>query len=496
MRSVSLLVASLMLSMACRPAFEGELNSEDRLAGADLLIIAPAETIDGFEDFVVWKRALGISTQLEAMEDIDASESGEDLTARIRARIQRAVADEGTRWVLLGADAPLLPVRKVYTWVDVDFEGAFYEDSIATDLYYADIDDDGDWDADGDGAYAEPGDGMDLLPDVSIGRIPARSAAQVQDYTDKLFLYERWPETDYQQTGLLLGEWAGQASGLDFYSSTALESWIVPLFPEDFELTRLYEAYASHEGSIDNTVGTQTDAFESGHNLILNFGHGAASYIRWLNLEDIWNLEPSGRPAILATTECSGCEFENQRVDHSACEAYVLGEGGGVAYLGNTHVGIGFPSLSNFYIAFFDEIFEDDTQLSLGERIRDIQTTYTTPEALAEEGHPDRWSALVMVLMGDPTMVPWRVTPMETELGDVDWYRHEDGAVGCYEVTAGGATVQGATVTWTRGDELQVAARTNGKGVACLQVPKGAPRKAVVTVSGPDLLPVERDQKL
>lgn len=494
MRSRSLLAASLLLSLACRPAFEGELTSEDRLDGAELLIIAPAETIDGFEDFVAWKRALGIPTRLEAMEDIDAAESGEDLTARIRARIQRAVADEGTRWVVLGADAPLLPVRKVYTWVNVDFEGAYYEDSIATDLYYADLD--GDWDGDGDGAYAEPDDGMDLLPEVAIGRVPARSAAQVQDYTDKLFLYERWPEPDYQQTGLMLGEWAGEVSGLEFYSSTALESWVVPLFPEDFEITRLYEAYEAHEGAIDNTTPNQIAAFEAGHNLILNFGHGVASYIGNLSLSNIWNLVPSGRPAIFTTTECSGCDFENEYVDHSACEAYVLGSGGGVAYLGNTHVGIGFPSLLNFYVAFFEEVFEDSEQLSLGERVQAVQASYTTPEALAEEGHPDRWSAMVMVLMGDPSMVPWRVTPRAPELGKVSWYRHADGEVGCYEVTLDGQPVQGAVVTWTHADDLQVVATTDAQGEACLLAPKGSPRKAALTVSGPDLLPVERDQKL
>jgi hypothetical protein len=494
MRPSLLLTASLALSLACRPAFEGEPASEDRLGGAELLIIAPAGTIDGFGDFVDWKRALGIATRLEAMEDIDASESGEDLAARIRARIQRAVSDEGTRWVLLGADAPLIPVRKVYTWVDVDFEGAFYEDSIATELYYADLD--GDWDGDGDGAYAEPEDGMDLLPEVAIGRIPARSAAQVQDYTDKLFLYERWPETDYQQTGLLLGEWAGQASGLDFYSSTALESWIVPLFPDDFVLTRLYEAWEDHEGAIDNTVSTQTTAFESGQNLILNFGHGVASYIGNLSLANLWNLQPSGRPGLLATTECSGCDFENEYVDHSACEAYVLSAGGGAAYLGNTHVGIGFPSLSNFYIAMYEDIFEDEEQLSLGERIRDTQIAYTTPEALAEEGHPDRWSALVMVLMGDPTIVPWRTTPLEPELSKVQWYRHADGPVACYEVSLDGQPVLGARVTLTKSERLQVVATTDASGEACLLLPPDRPGKATLTVSGPDLLPVERTEKL
>jgi hypothetical protein len=494
MRPSPLLAATLLLSLACRPAFEGAVTSEDKIDGSELLIVAPEATADGFGDFIAWKRALGISTQLVLVEDIDATESGEDLTARIRARIQRAVDEEGARWVLLGADAPLIPVRKVYTWVDVDFEGAYYEDSIASDLYYADLDHS--WDGDGDGAYAEPGDGMDLLPEVAIGRIPARDAEQVRDYTDKLFLYERWPETDYQQTALLLGEWAGQASGLDFYSSTALESWIVPLFSDDWEITRLYESYASYEGSLDNTVSTQLDAFETGHNLILNFGHGVASYIGNLSLANLWNLVPSGRPAILATTECSGCDFENEYVDHSACEAYVLSEGGGVAYLGNTHVGIGFPSLSNFYIAFFEEILEDEQQLSLGERVQAIQTSYSTPEALGEEGHPDRWSALVMVLMGDPTMVPWRATPVAPDVGQVRWYRHDDGAVGCYELTLDGQPVQGATVSWTKADELQIVATSDGDGRACLQVPDGAPKRATLTVSGPDLLPVERDQKL
>ncbi len=494
MRSIVLVAAPLLLSIGCRPAFEGELNSQDLLDGSELLIIAPADTIDGFEELVAWKRARGFSTRLESMEDIDASESGEDLEARIRARIVRAWEEEGTRWVLLGADAPLLPVRRVDTWVDVEFEGAYYEDVIATDLYYADLD--GEWDGDGDGAYGEPGDGMDLFPDIAIGRIPARSAAQVEDYTDKVFLYERWPQTDYQQTGLLLGEYAGQMSGLEFYSSTALESWIVPLFPGDFELTLLYEAWEDHEGAIDNTRANQTAAFESGHNLILNFGHGVASYIGNLSLNDLWNLEPSGRPAIFATTECSGCDFENEYVNHSACEAYVLGEGGGAAYLGNTHVGIGFPSLSNFYIAFFEDIFEDDEQLTLGERIQGILNSYTTAEALAEEGHPDRWSNLVMVLMGDPTIVPWRTTPVEPEVSKVQWYRHDDGKVGCYEISVDGEPVQGATAAWTRGEKIHVVGRSGKDGRACLLVPEDAPAKADLTVSGPDLLPVERNQRL
>lgn len=479
---------------ACRPAYDGDPGSEELIDGVELLVIAPEETAEAFGPFVDWKRMRGIPTRLEILEDLDANESGEDLGARVRARIQRAWEEEGTRWVVLGADAPEIPIRRVDAWVDVDFEGAYYEGPVQSDLYYADLD--GDWDGDGDGNYGEPGDGMDLFADVALGRIPARGVERVESYVDKLFEYERWPNTDYQQSALLMGEWAGEASGLTVYSSAALETMIVPLFPDEFEITRLYEDHDSYEGSIPNTRDNQIEVFEDGRNLVLNFGHGVQSYLGNLSLENLWDLENTDRPAIFTTTECSGCDIENEYVDHSACEAYVLSRGGGVAYLGNTHVGIGFPSLLEFYMAFFEEIFDDELQLSLGERIMASHLAYTTPEALAEEGSPDRWTSLVMVLMGDPTIVPWRVTPAEPEVSKVTWYRHDDGPVGCHSVTLAGEPVQGATLSWYQADSMLRVATTNGQGEACLQVPDDASGELLFTVTGPDLLPVERTLRL
>ncbi len=192
---------SIVALSACRPVYEGEVASEELIDAAELLVIAPEETFDAYADLVDWKRMRGIPTRIEALEEIDANKSGEDLAAAVRERIRLAWQEEGTRWVLLGADAPLIPIRRVDAWVAVDFEGAYYEGTVQSDLYYADLD--GDWDGDGDGNFGEPGDGMDLLADVALGRIPARNASQVDSYTEKLFEYERWPLTDYEQTGLL-----------------------------------------------------------------------------------------------------------------------------------------------------------------------------------------------------------------------------------------------------------------------------------------------------
>ncbi len=271
---------------------------------------------------------------------------------------------------------------------------------------------------------------------------------------------------------------------------------IAPLFPDEFEVTRLYEDYESHDGAIPNDRSNQTDVFQDGRNLILNFGHGVQSYIGNLSLQNLWDLEDNDRPGIFTTAECSGCEIENEYVNHSACEAYVLSDGGGVAYLGNTHIGIGFPSLLEFYMVFFEEIFEDEASLSIGERIQASHLGYTTADDLAEEGSPDRWTSLVMVLMGDPTIIPWRVTPREPEVSKVDWYRQDDAAVGCYTVQVGGEPVQGAVVSWYKSDSTLRVATTDARGEACLQVPDDAPGKVLLTVTGPDLLPVEKTQRL
>jgi hypothetical protein len=491
MRSLPLFA---LFGLGCHPWLDIDPARRDLLGAADLLIVAPAETIDGFDDLVDWKRRRGIATRVEALEDIDATETGPDTPARLRARLQRAWAEEGTRWVLLGADAPLLPTRYIDTWVDVHFEGTYYEGPVASDLYYADLD--GDWDADGDGLWGEPGDGMDLLPDLAVGRIPARDVDEVRAYTEKLLQYERHPVNDYQQTMLLMGEWAGEASGVVVYSSVALEQFILPLIPEGYQVTRMYEDYQSYEGAVPNTAQGQIDAFTAGQNYILDFGHGQPAALVNLDLSDIWALPATTRPAIFATTECSGCEFENPQYPHVACEAFVLAPGGGVAYLGNTHVGIGFPSLTDYFVEFFDALFNDGMALSLGERVAEAERVYSTPLALASEGDPDRWASLVLDLMGDPSLVPWRFTPVEPQVSDLRWYRSGGGRAGCVTVERDGAPVEGATMSWLHGRALHLAATTGADGRACIAVPEEAPDRVKVTITGPDLVPVGWQQKL
>ena len=452
----------------------GAVDAVDRTGDTEVVVLAPADLADAWRPFVEWKTARGLPTELVLLEDID--EEGVDAPARIKARIAREAA-RGVHTFILGADSPLLPHRTVNTWLIEDVEGNDSPQDVASDQYYADLDD---WDSDGDGHWATPADGMDLLPDVVVARVPARSAEQVEAFTAKVMAFERWPVPDYQDRALLLGEWAADFNGVEVYSSSALENLVLPLFPGDFDVTRLYEEHADYPGALPNDAEHQLAAFTAGQSLALNFGHGDARRIGNLGLTDLWALENVDRPMILATTECKGCSFTLESPVHVACEAFVLAEGGGVAYLGSTHWGAGFPSLIAFYLEFFADLYGDGQPgLTLGERVKRTQAAYTDAEALSEEGHPDRWTALTMVLMGDPTVVPWQGTPRSIEVEQL-----HDGGTRCF--TAAG--VEGATMALLAEDGTLQVGTTDGQGRVCFADPGVSWR---LTVTGAGVLPVE-----
>lgn len=472
------MILTLLVLAACQ-ADLGPVDAVDRTGEVDLVVLTPAELAEAWQPFVEWKTARGTPTLLLTLDEVESSAQGVDQAARIKQRFAQE-AEAGARGFILGADSPLLPHRTVNTWVDVEFEGQYLEVEVASDLYYADLD--GDWDSNGDGVWATPSDEMDLIPEVVVARVPARRAEHVQDFTAKVMAFERWPVPDYQDRALLMGEWAGNYGGLDIYSSSAQESLILPLFPSDFEVTRLYELNEDYPDALPNNANQQRQAFEAGQSMALNFGHGNAGSLSNLDLSSLWDLDNVDRPMILATTECFGCAFAEELPVHAACEAFVLAPGGGVAYLGNTHWGIGFPSLMAYYMRFFEDLYGDDQPgLELGQRVVQAQVAYTDPACLLEEGHPDRWTALTMVLMGDPTVVPWQGALREVEVEQAS-----DGDTLCF-TARGQRPATGATMALLSEEGLQVGT-TDATGRSCFEQPTSDWR---LTLTGLDLVPVE-----
>lgn len=217
-----------------------------------LLIIAPSEFIPELEPLKSFKEASARPTFLLSLEQVyEYFPIGVDEAEQVKVCIAYYEQNYGVQAVLLFGDIDKLPAR--YTWwgelrlqADPNDPNAVLDPNDpndimhdhrgwgATDLYYADLYKNGDpnffdtWDANGNGLYGEvqfhdpnvcddPNYGwminqdvIDFLPDVSVGRIPASTLAEVQAYRDKVIAYElKTQPTDewFRNVALYTGTW-------------------------------------------------------------------------------------------------------------------------------------------------------------------------------------------------------------------------------------------------------------------------------------------------
>ena len=189
----------------------------------DMVIIAPPEFSDELQRLVEHKNSHGISTLLKTTDDIFSEYEGRDKPEQIKYFIKDAIETWGVRYVMLvgGLNSPFwakprdnanegssqwrVPVRYTNLFDNPKYpladEEALHDPGVLSDLYYADIYREGgefeDWDPNGDGIFAawnKPGvendTGLDLYPDVAVGRLACRNVDEVKTVVDKIITYE------------------------------------------------------------------------------------------------------------------------------------------------------------------------------------------------------------------------------------------------------------------------------------------------------------------
>ena len=192
-------------------------------AAYNLVIIAPKAFEKALTPLVNHKNSYGISTYLKTTEDIYAEYQGVDKPEQIKYFIKEAIETQGITSVLLvgglknvvfakpkddqnqGSKDWYLPVRYTNLWDNPKFplEGTpeFFDPGVISDLYYADVygpnGSFSSWDPNGDGVFAawgRPGiendTGIDLYPDVALGRLACTSVAEVRTVVNKIITYE------------------------------------------------------------------------------------------------------------------------------------------------------------------------------------------------------------------------------------------------------------------------------------------------------------------
>jgi hypothetical protein len=171
----------------------------------DLLIVAPQQYMRPLKRLVDHKSKYDIKTHLVSVKEIHEQIywQGRDSAEKIKYYIKNAIEYWGVTHVLLvgGLHGQTfkwdLPVR--YSHVVPPDEQEYAEQSFISDIYYADIyDSQGEfqtWDTNQNNVFAEwkdnVSDDMDQYPDVYLGRLPCRTARELQIMVRKIIRYEK-----------------------------------------------------------------------------------------------------------------------------------------------------------------------------------------------------------------------------------------------------------------------------------------------------------------
>jgi hypothetical protein len=335
------------------------------------------------------------------VEQIQAANlPGRDLAEQIRGFIQTAYAEGSLRFVLLGGDSALIPVRFAYN----DFYPAGGT-AIPTDLYYAALD--GDWDADGDDLFGEVSvDLTDLDPDVAVGRAPVGNAMQAAQFVAKIAEYESPANTSHLDGALFLDEvlfpidWQlGQPISLDgavFGEEirAIVESSISPLNGE-----RLYENHFDYPGSQPLTKQLALDALGAGtHGLVFHAGHGYETTMSVgdasIESADVLSLNNGPHHFVLMSNISSGAAFDQDAI----LEEFVRNaNGGAVAVLGSSRTS--FPGTTQQYLREIHEELFLSGSTTLGEALNTVRSAHAVA---AEANDVNRYAQLTLNLLGDP----------------------------------------------------------------------------------------------
>lgn len=331
------------------------------------LVITSQALAPSFLPLAAWRTRSGLSAYIQTTEWIAANVPGADLAEKIRNYIKACWLYCGTEYVLLGGDTEIIPARNV-CYIDYYVPG----NQLPSDLYYSDIVDTsfaaGFWrynfNRNSNSRFGElpdncgQDDGIDLVPDLCLGRAPVKNFMEADLFVAKILSYEKNPAPDFFQNVLILADgnfaWFGEQAG-QLLSNYA--PWI--------QKHRMYNPVSASYYSGDEllTVSSGLARLNQGPHIVYHFDHGgqyALSLARdhssagggWIYRPQVSALSNSGRHSIIITPACSPNAY-----DFSSISEYLLNnpQGGALAFVGNSRVGwtSQYPQFNRFFEALY-----------------------------------------------------------------------------------------------------------------------------------------------
>ena len=323
----------------------------DRAAdGYDYLILSNATLIGfagpgGFADLQANLLTRGMKSKVVDVATI-AKAAGKDLQDKIRTFIRAEYDAHAIRFVLLAADGDaygdgaVIPARRMTGKVN-SYDGSWHviQNDIPADLYYGCLD--ADFDGNGNGTYGEPTDGanggdVDLLAEVTVGRMTMKTTADLKAFVAKTIAYAAGGQG---KSALLMGEALFPEMNLygDDYMNQLVgactdHAYTTNGYAADWKIDHLYDREHSWNGA-----SAQTKINGGAYAIVHHLGHSNTDYNMRMYSSRIKKLT-NAKPFFYYTQGCFPGDFTE---NDCFIELLVRSEHAAVAAVANTCYGLG-----------------------------------------------------------------------------------------------------------------------------------------------------------
>ena len=231
--------------------------------------------------------------------------------------------------------------------------------------------------------------GEDILPDFSIGRLPAATVEQVQAMVEKIVAYETGEAGLDRSTVVLVADNPDRAGNFEADADELAATVLASKNPEKIYLSQLGTAAAR------NAI---LQSFDEGASLVNYLGHGAIHLWadeNFFNTSDVASLAPQAQQPLLLTMNCLNGYFHFPYFNSLAEELVQAKDKGAIAAFSPSGLSLNGPA-NLYHKALLQELF-NGSHGRLGDAVLAAQ------EAYAETGaFPELLS--IYHLLGDPAL--------------------------------------------------------------------------------------------
>lgn len=396
-------------------------ESNNRL---DYIIITNEKLKNSFKPLIDWKIEKGLYSKIITIEDIKQNYSGSDDQHKIKNCLHDLYQTRGLKYVLLGGDDGIVPVRGCYSTVNSD-RGLAIDKTIPTDMYYACFGGNFEWNANGNDLYGEIADSIDFSQSICVTRVPVYTVDDVECFINKLLIYEQSPT--FNNNILMCGinsfdSGTAKKSDGEMQGDKLYQKWLQPYW--NGTRIKFYDTYTDFPDGMqyDLTPENLEEQLNEGYSFMNFITHGSQTAWTMESLNE-YNISYGNRQrnkgsTLITTIACYTNAFDSSErgaADPCLSESLIRNSNSGVvAYLGCSRQGWGYsgsnlgPSLL-FEGKFYKNLFSDDFEnKSFGAIVASVKASNV---ASCYGYNATRWLQLGINPIGDPEMPVWTSKP-------------------------------------------------------------------------------------